>query len=122
MKPAIRRASDVTEFDTEERCSILEISNDADDAACSIARARVAPGVTTAWHWLEGIEERYVIVSGRGSVEVGDLPAASVGVGDVVRIPAGVSQRITNVGDEDLVFFAVCTPRFVESAYRPGRA
>ena len=120
MTPAIRRASDVTEFDTPERCSILEISNDADDPACSIARALVAPGVTTEWHWLEGIDERYVIVSGRGSVEVGDLPAASVAAGDVVRIPAGVPQRITNVTDADLVFLAVCTPRFVQSAYRQG--
>ena len=69
MTPGIRRASDAMEFDTAERCAILEISNDADDAACSIARARVAPGVTTEWHWLEGIDERYVIVSGRGRVE-----------------------------------------------------
>ena len=109
------------EFDTAERCAILEISNDADDAACSIARARVAPGVTTEWHWLEGIDERYVIVSGHGRMEVGDLPPAIVGAGDVVRIPAGVPQRITNVTDADLVFLAVCTPRFVQTAYRSGR-
>jgi mannose-6-phosphate isomerase-like protein (cupin superfamily) len=121
MTPDIRRASDATEFDTAERCAILEISNDADDPACSIARARVAPGVTTEWHWLEGIDERYVVVSGRGRVEVGDLPAAVVSEGDVVRIPANTPQRITNVGDIDLVFFAVCTPRFVQSAYVSGR-
>jgi mannose-6-phosphate isomerase-like protein (cupin superfamily) len=44
-----------------------------------------------------------------------------VSVGDVVRIPAGVPQRITNTTDGDLVFFAVCTPRFVPSAYRSDR-
>jgi hypothetical protein len=43
MTPGIRRASDAMEFDTAERCAILEISNDADDAACSIARAPSRP-------------------------------------------------------------------------------
>ena len=121
MNADICRADESREYFTAENCSILELANDASDPAVSIARARVAPGVTTTWHWLEGIDERYVIVSGRGSVEVGDLAPASVGVGDVVRIPAGVPQRTTNIGEADLVFFAVCTPRFVQSAYRPGR-
>jgi mannose-6-phosphate isomerase-like protein (cupin superfamily) len=121
MKAAVRRANDAVEFDTAERCSILEVANDADDPACSIARARVAPGVTTEWHWLDGIDERYVIVSGLGRVEIGDLPPTDVGPGDVVRIPANVRQRITNGGDDGLVFYAICTPRFVQNAYRQGR-
>jgi mannose-6-phosphate isomerase-like protein (cupin superfamily) len=54
-------------------------------------------------------------------VEVGDLPPALVSEGDVVRIPANMPQRITNVGDVDLFFFAICTPRFVQSAYLHGR-
>ena len=33
----------------------------------------------------------------------------------------GVPQRITNIGDEDLVFLCVCTPRFVQRAYISGR-
>ena len=36
---------------------------------------------------------------------------------DHVRIPANTPQRIANVGDVDLVFYCVCTPRFVQSAY-----
>src|SRR5215831_11380475 len=103
MKPGVRRASDALEFETAERCWILEVANDADDSACSIARARVAPGVTTEWHWLDGIEERYVIVSGRGRVEFGDLAPADVGPGDIVRIPPGIAQRMTNLGAGDLV-------------------
>jgi mannose-6-phosphate isomerase-like protein (cupin superfamily) len=34
-----------------------------------------------------------------------------------VLIPAGVAQRIANAGDDDLVFLAICTPRFEHSAY-----
>ena len=120
MTPAVRRASDVVEFESAERCWILEVANDADDPACSIARARVAPGVTTEWHFLAGIAERYVIVSGRGRVEVGELPPTDVGPGDVVRIPPDVPQRITNVGAVDLIFYCVCTPRFDAAAYRTG--
>ncbi len=117
MKAEIRRADPSKEFPTEENCFMLEVANDAGDPDVSIARARVRPGVTTKWHRLEGIVERYVIVRGKGWVEVGDLPPTIVTEGDVVRIPADVAQRITNIGDEDLVFFCVCSPRFVQSAY-----
>jgi mannose-6-phosphate isomerase-like protein (cupin superfamily) len=117
MKAEIRHADPSKEFPTEENCFILEVANDAGDLDVSIARARVRPGVTTEWHRLERIAERYIIVRGKGRVEVGDLPPTIVTEGDVVRIPADVAQRITNIGDEDLVFFCVCSPRFVQSAY-----
>jgi mannose-6-phosphate isomerase-like protein (cupin superfamily) len=117
MQAEIRRTDPSKEFPTEENCFILEVANDAGDPDVSIARARVRPGVTTEWHRLEGIAERYIIVRGTGRVEVGDVPPTIVTEGDVVRIPADVAQRITNIGDEDLVFFCVCSPRFVPSAY-----
>jgi mannose-6-phosphate isomerase-like protein (cupin superfamily) len=50
-------------------------------------------------------------------MEVGNLPAQDVSPGDVVLIPPGCPQRITNSGDEDLVFLAVCTPRFLPDNY-----
>jgi mannose-6-phosphate isomerase-like protein (cupin superfamily) len=117
MKAGVRRVVPSREYMTAERCRILELSNSPDDTAVSIARARVEPGVTTHWHRLAGIVERYVILDGVGSVEVGDRPAEAVTVGDVVWIPAGERQRIRNVGTGDLVFLAICTPRYVESAY-----
>jgi len=121
MNAEIRRADPSMEFLTPENCFILELANDAGDPDLSIARARVLPGVTTEWHRVTGIDERYVILRGKGKVEVGDLPPALVCEGDVVRIPANTPQRITNVGDADLVFLAVCSPRFVVNAYLPGR-
>ena len=105
------------EFFTEEQCYINELSNNRTDPDVSIAQARITPGVTTRWHRLHGITERYVIVSGTGRVEIGDLPATRVKAGDVVRIPPDCRQRIQNIGDEDLVFLAVCSPRFQQSAY-----
>ncbi len=63
-----------TEYYTEERCFITELRKTVDDPGCSIARARVEPGVTTRFHILKGTIERYVILEGIGLVEVGDNP------------------------------------------------
>lgn len=107
-----------TEFTTPERCHIVEVHNLAADEDCSIARARVEPGVTTALHLLTGTVERYVILEGEGLVEVAGDPPAPVRALDVVCIPADATQRITNTGTTDLVFLCVCTPRFRPEAYR----
>ena len=117
MKPGIKKSSSVTEFSTAERCFISEIANDADDNEVSIARARVEPGVTTAWHKLKGITERYLIIEGKGLVELEGLEPTDVSVGDVVRIPAETLQRITNTGKMDLVFYCICSPPFQQKNY-----
>ena len=113
----IERPDRAAEYDTEERCFILEMSNSSADEALSIARARVEPGVTTAWHRVEDTVERYVILEGEGRVDVEGLEPASVGVGDVVIIPANARQRIANTGTADLLFLALCTPRFRQERY-----
>jgi mannose-6-phosphate isomerase-like protein (cupin superfamily) len=117
MRPQISRRDEAREYFMREGCHILELANSPDDADVSIARARVVPGVTTRWHRLRGIAERYVILSGRGRVEIGDLAPAEVGPGDVVRIPPLCRQRISNVGDDELIFLAICSPRFRDAAY-----
>lgn len=101
------------------------MSNGSHDPALSIARARVEPGVTTRWHHLIDTTERYVIVEGRALVEIGTALPETIGPGDVVLIAPMIRQRITNAGTKDLVFLALCTPRFehrnyVEHDERPG--
>lgn len=105
------------EFYIPEGCYITELSNTPDDPAASIARARVAPGVTTRWHRLAGTVERYLILEGRGRAYVGDDAPRDVVPGDVVLIPPACRQRITNTGPGDLLFLAICTPRFTDAAY-----
>ena len=117
MNPAIHPIVPAAEFFTDERCHVLELSNFADDPDCSIAQARVEPGVTTRLHRLAGVAERYVILEGRGRIEIGGLPPQDVGPGDVAIIPPGTTQRIANVGAGDLVFLAICTPRFRPETY-----
>lgn len=105
------------EYLVREECFITELHNTPDDPDLSVARARVLPGVTTNWHSLTGITERYLILEGSGMVETGDLPPRVTRVGDVVNIPPGIRQRITNDGPSDLIFLAICTPRFTPSSY-----
>ncbi|MFC1755540.1 cupin domain-containing protein [Thermoproteota archaeon] len=105
------------EYFTPERCHILESSNSTNDKELSIARARVESGITTAFHYLDGVTERYIITQGYGRVQVGNQPTIEVGVGDVVIIPPNTRQRITNIGETDLIFYALCTPRFKEDSY-----
>jgi mannose-6-phosphate isomerase-like protein (cupin superfamily) len=117
MQVGIKKQLEQQEYWFQEGCFITEIANDEDDDACSIARARVEPGQTTAWHMLDHVHERYIIVSGSGRVEVGDTLCCDVVPGDVVRIPRNTRQRITNTGGENLIFYAVCTPPFTSGCY-----
>lgn len=117
MQPLVRRPDLTTEYMTPERCRILETWGRPDDDAVSIARATVETGVTTQWHRLHGVDERYLIVQGTGSVEVGDLGPETVKPGDVVVIPAETRQRITNIGEDELVFYCICSPPFVPECY-----
>lgn len=106
------------EYYFEEDCFIIEFWNSSGDKEVSIARARVKPGVTTRLHRLKDVTERYIILEGKGRIEVGELAPTEVNPGDVVIIPPGTPQRITNIGDSDLIFLAVCTPRFTKDAYK----
>ena len=117
MNMLIHRPDPAAEVQTEERCFILEVWGDESDSAVSIARARVVPGVTTQLHRLRGVDERYHIVEGKGSVKVGGLAPHDVLPGDVVAIPAGTAQQIANSGKTDLVFYCICSPRFTPDCY-----
>jgi len=121
MTPCVKKFDIGKEHFFVEGCHILEMSNSTDDPEVSIARARVEPGRTTAWHRLKGVSERYVILEGEGRVEIGGMPPRRVAAGDVVLIPPMTPQRIANPGPGDLVFLAICSPRFTEGAYEPQK-
>lgn len=113
-------APDGKEFFTRERCHITELLNDPAQPGLSIARCRVEPGVTTELHRLSGTAETYLIERGAGLMDDGAGNSFVVGVGDSVVIPKGYPQRITNTGEGDLVFLAICNPRFTPDCYQPA--
>lgn len=118
MEIRVEKFDPQTEYFFEEGCFITELSNSEADPEVSVARARVEPGKITKWHALEGITERYLILEGRGRAEIGESDSRLLEKGDILIIPANIRQRITNTGGEDLIFLAICSPRFTKSAYR----
>ncbi len=105
------------QFSTSERCDINELLNHIDDAACSIARASVAPGVCTQLHAVKNTVERYIILQGQGKVFINYSPPEKVAYLDTITIPPGVSQKIENTGKTELIFLCICTPRFEQKNY-----
>jgi len=116
MKPEIIKAINLKETFTSERCFIAENCRSS-DGKVSVARARVKAGVTTISHHLNEIDEIYIITKGAGIVQFENLEPTQVTAGDVVYIPAGASQKITNTGKSDLIFYCVCTPCFNQECY-----
>jgi mannose-6-phosphate isomerase-like protein (cupin superfamily) len=112
----IRNGKHRDEFYTGERVYVTELLNDAAAPQASLARCRVVAGVTTELHRLS-VAEWYVIESGSGLMEVGAGEPFAVGPGDVVAIPPGTPQRITNTGETDLVLQCLCLPRFTPECY-----
>ncbi|MDX1404940.1 MAG: cupin domain-containing protein [Woeseiaceae bacterium] len=117
MEKRVFKAGSDGEFWTSERCFIRERINSEAIPDFSLADSRVEPGVTTELHRLS-VREWYYIIEGRGLMEVGGEPAIEVGPGDTVEIPAGVSQRISNTGTDDILLQCVCLPRFTPDCYK----
>ena len=114
LKPIIVKANSLKETPTLERGLTTE-NYSAQDV--SVAQARIKPGITTMAHHLDGINEIYLITSGKGQVDVGDMKSTKVTKGDLIVIPAGASQRISNIGKTDLVFYCICMPKFTAESY-----
>ena len=118
MNENLVRTGIKAEFSTRERIFITERLNDPAVPDVSLADARLKPGITTELHRLT-VNECYVMQQGEGLMEVGGGEPFAVSTGDVVVIPAGTSQRITNTGASDMLFQCICRPRFTVDSYYP---
>lgn len=75
----------------------------------SITWVDVAPGAEQRSHSHEDSEQIYVIVRGRGRMQVaGDVE--EVGEGDLVFIPPATDHGILNDGPETLVYITAASP------------
>lgn len=111
------QTDETDEFYTDERCYILELYNTIEDPDQSIARARVEPGVTTAWHRLIDTVETLIVQSGQGTLELNEDEVIEIKQGSIIRIPENCPQRVINTGNEDLIFLCFCSPAFGDHCY-----
>ncbi len=119
MALTLIKNKNVIEFDTRERCSIVEILNDEHSPHLSVARCKVSPGIITELHSLADTNEIYIIEKGSGMMDDGICEPFAVNPGDSIVIPPNHPQRIKNIGEGDLLFKVVCAPRFKPACYTP---
>lgn len=77
----------------------------------SLAEATLAPGQSTQRHFHARSEEIYVVLAGRGEMEL-DGDRRLVGPGDAVLIPPGSRHRIEAVAESELRFLCCCAPAY----------
>jgi len=76
----------------------------------SIAEAVVKSGQTTKKHVLE-TQETYLILEGKGVININE-EKREVEKNDVIFIPLGSVQNITNTGETDLKFYCIVVPEW----------
>ena len=93
-------------FTTRDGSTIREFHH---TQAQSLAEASLAPGQTTQRHYHGASEEIYVVLEGRGDLEI-DGERTRVGPGDAALIPPGAWHQIA--ADTELRFLCCCAPPY----------
>ena len=101
------RDRDATPFTTKDGSTIREYLH---TEVQSLAEASLAPGRSTQRHYHARSEEIYLILDGRGELEV-DGESRTVGPGDAVLIPPG-SWHALAAGDSGVRLLCCCVPPY----------
>ncbi len=99
-----------TTKDGSEVRSILDRAN-APVRHQSLAEATLPPNGSTSKHRHPRSEEIYYILSGHGSMTVGD-ETRDVVPHDAILTPPGVPHELVNTCGESLVFLCCCAPPY----------
>lgn len=104
-------------MNVDERGSFTEILRTADRGQFSVNISK--PGITKGNHWHHTKNEKFVVVSGKGLIQLRKIDGDEVidyhVSGDeiqVVDIPTGYTHNIINEGDTDLITFMWCNECF----------
>ncbi len=84
-------------------------TNAGGSAQHSVALITLAAGKASRKHYHPQAEESYTILSGSARVTVGE-ESAELNAGACVVIPPQQIHQITNIGENELRFLAVCAP------------
>lgn len=92
-------------MNTEERpWGTYEIIRE--DESSKVKRIVVKPGKRLSYQTHEKRSEYWVIVEGTGTVMLDGIQSMAI-AGDAFIIEQGIAHRITNIGENDLVFIEV---------------
>lgn len=118
MKEEIINHNPSSEFYSDnERCHITELYNLHKDENLSIAKARVEKGVSTAFHSLKDVDEKYVILLGQGIVEVGELPPTEVLHLEMLYVSLPEQNKELQTLAIQILFFSVSAPQGLKRSY-----
>ncbi len=109
----MRSRADAEPFTTKDG-STIRVLLDADAGGAthqSLAEATLASGQATERHYHASTEEIYVVLEGRGELEV-DGARREVRPGDAILIPPGAGHQIRATGDAELRFLCCCAPPY----------
>lgn len=82
------------------------------DTNHSLARIIIPPGKSSHPHFHKVSEETYYVLDGEGQMSLDDNEF-SIKSGQACHIAPGEIHQISNPGEGDLVFLAVCVPPWV---------
>ncbi len=103
-----------------ELVSYLMLQKGEAETAMTVTWVDIEPGGSQRLH-SHGPQQVYVIVAGRGRMQVGD-EEREVGRGELVLIPSGAKHGIVNIGAERLTYVSAATPAFdLEVVYDEGQ-
>jgi putative monooxygenase len=78
---------------------------------CSLAEEMLPPGRSVTPHHHNQLEEIYYILSGHGTMTVGD-EKREVSAGDAIYVPRGHKHTLENTGVETIRLLVACGPAF----------
>ena len=83
-----------------------EFENLLDVDFCKVKRITIKSGQAPSYQYHYKRSEVYVIVKGKALICLDDIEK-EYAVGDTILVPVLVKHRVTNIGDEDLVFIEI---------------
>jgi mannose-6-phosphate isomerase-like protein (cupin superfamily) len=108
----VRSRQGATPFTTLDGSTIRVLLDATEGGASnqSLAEAELEPGRKTQRHYHARTEEIYVLLEGKGEMEV-EGERGPVGPGDAVLIPAGAWHELT-AGPRGVRFLCCCAPPY----------
>jgi mannose-6-phosphate isomerase-like protein (cupin superfamily) len=86
----------------------------------TVAYIVIPPGKSSSAHYHRISEESYVILEGNAILVI-DGREIPINQGHSMLIEKGEIHQISNLGDQDLEFLAICVPPWVpDDSYPPG--